>query len=103
MLLKNKNYEIPAILSVENAKQVCEYNMGIVGGNDFSFFQEMYAIAKSIIDKNLHRLSATKDIKEITAFNTIVEQNLFCNLAKNKHIKVSTLFKDDYIKDDYVG
>ena len=103
MLLKNKNYEIPAILSVENAKQVCEYNMGIVGGSEFSFFQEMYAIAKSIIDKNLHRLSATKDIKEITAFNTIVEQNLFCNLAKNKHIKVSTLFKDGYIKDDYVG
>lgn len=103
MLLKGKKYEIPTILSVENAKQVCEYNMGIVGGSDFSFFQEMYAIAKSIIDKNLHRLSTTKDIKVITAFNTIVEQNLFCNLAKSKRIKVSTLFEDGYIKDDYVG
>ncbi len=68
------------------------YNAGILGGNDFSFFQEYAQLAKEFYVKNIDKLDAMN--KESKCVNLVVEQYLFYALSQKRNADVNCLIHD---------
>lgn len=74
-------------------------NMGVVGGNDISFFKEYAKTSIDFVDKNRSAFSKINCLN----FNLFFEQILFYQLAENKEIEVDFLFDEIYNDGEYFG
>lgn len=74
-------------------------NMGVVGGNDSSFFKEYAKTSIDFVDKNRNAFSKINCLN----YNLFFEQILFYQSAKIKDIKVDFLFDETYKDGEYFG
>lgn len=68
-----------------------QYNAGIIGGNNFSFFQEYAKLAREIVDKNFDVIGNVDFSINKNAFPCFFEQYLFLCMAREKNIDVKVL------------
>lgn len=65
-------------------------NAGIMGGNDPTFFQELWQEVKTFLDRNHSKIDTIR-----TGFlNVLYEQYLFARLAKERAIPITYLFDE---------
>lgn len=82
---------MPKCVKNHKLKDIRAINAGILGGDDIEFVQEYTKSAFEFVDKNMSYLETQKGIG---MFNTIYEQFLFYNLAKEKEKDITYLLKD---------
>ncbi|MEF9476366.1 hypothetical protein OWR28_00030 [Chryseobacterium sp. 1B4] len=61
-----------------------QYNAGIIGGNNISFFKEYAKLAREIVDKNINALENVEFSVNKNAFPCFFEQYLFLCMAREK-------------------
>lgn len=74
-----------------------QYNAGIIGGNNISFFQEYVKLAKEIVDKNIDLIGNVDFSINKNAFPCFFEQYLFLCMTKERDLEVEVLI-DNIIK-----
>lgn len=70
-----------------------QYNAGIIGGNNFTFFHEYAKIAKKIVELNYDIIKDVDFSSNKGAFPCFFEQYLFLCMAREKKISVEVLFE----------
>jgi hypothetical protein len=75
------------------------YNMGIIGGNNYTYFKHYAKTAFEFVDKNK---SVWNKINGFN-FNIFFEQVLFFNMINNPLKEVRTLFSDMPNDNNYIG
>lgn len=68
-------------------------NAGVIGGNDYSFFDLYVAEATKLVQDNVDKLH----LLDKHVFNTIYEQHLFYEMAKEKGTAVETVLESDNV------
>ncbi len=84
-----------------NNLEINEYNAGIIGGNDVTFFREYSEKAFKFVNENLSNIPK---LRYKGMFNSIYEQYLFYCMCSNSNKKVNCLFdnpKEDFIYKNY--
>ena len=80
-------------------KPINAVNAGILGGQNFLFFQKYTKLAFSYIDNNVDYLSKIN----VNKFNVFFEQHLFYSLAVQEKIPISVLFNEKINDNEYEG
>lgn len=74
--MKKKHFSFPLQLSLED---MCETNMGIIGGHDLEFFKSYCSLVYKFIDLNRNKLDSLSG--GVCSVNTIMEQYLMYEYA----------------------
>lgn len=91
---------MPNIMSnFHNGIDKFAYNMGIIGGNDISFFKEYCNISHEFVHNN----AAVWDKINLLNFNIFFEQVLFNACVNVSKKKVNILIKEDIGDNEYFG
>ncbi|HXJ99827.1 MAG TPA: DUF6734 family protein, partial [Gelidibacter sp.] len=95
----NLDFLPPEIERFENGSNTHACNMGIVGGNDLSFFHDYCAKSFEFVDKN-KRVWETAGAYN---FNVFFEQVLFYEMATNRELKIDFLLDEKTLDNNYRG
>jgi len=93
----NLNYIPQEFNAGINNEYAC--NMGIVGGNNISFFKEYAKKSFEFVDKNREAWESINCLN----FNIFFEQVLFYRLSKNKKLEINYHFEKISDDNNYIG
>jgi hypothetical protein len=69
-------------------------NVGIIGGQNVSFFKDFYALAQGILDDNGHLLE--QNAEDLYFFYLFLEQHILYEAIKLQNIDIRTLIKPSF-------
>ncbi|MBB3188344.1 DUF6734 family protein [Microbacter margulisiae] len=95
----NLEYLPEQMESFHQGRNNLAYNMGIVGGNDVSFFKRYSRLSSDFVYQN----SQIWDKINLFNFNVFFEQVLFCECADSEEKTIDVLINGDIGDNEYTG
>lgn len=90
-----KFHQIPSCITKPPTAKTKNTNIGVIGGNNTSFFQEYCQTAYQLLEKNKNCL----DHIDIGPFNQVLDEYLFTSMVRDKKLDITYVIEDSPFDD----